>query len=247
MLGVAALQLLAHLEIGGLPETGEILRKLNGLETWREQLQQQRLPAIINSWRLSHSEAFLQTNTEDGSLGSLTIVDADMTARWNHDVGGCEAVYLLLLLVWNLCPEYFREIELPEFGSARLELSALVQIEGQPFAGCLHQVRCGQIGQLHFRVPLSYLRHPPLQPLNVFVPIQHAESFLPDGGAEYMDNLLFVGILEWFAIYHQGSDASLSLHPDYSRLTVPRDVVELVGREVDDVYGSREKHPACLS
>ena len=230
-----------------MPETGEILRKLYGLETWREQLQQQWLPAIINSWRLSYSEAFLQTNTEDGCLGSLAIVDADMTARWNHDVGGCEAVYLLLLFVWNLCPEDFLEIELPEFGGARLELSALFQIEGQPFAGCLHQVRGGQIGQLHFRVPLSYLRHSPLQPLNVFVPIQHAESFLTDGGAEDMDNLLPVGILERFAIHHQGSDASLSLHPDYSRLTVPRDVVELVGREVVDVYGSREKHPACLS
>ena len=62
-----------------------------------------------------------------------------------------------------------------------------------------------------------------------------------------MDNLLLVGILERFAIHNQGSDASLSLHPDYSRLTVPRDVVELVNREVVDVYGSREKHPACLS
>ena len=157
------------------------------------------------------------------------------------------AVYFLLLLVWNLCPEDFREIELPEFCGARLELSALFQIEGQPFGGCLHQVRGGQIGQLHFRVPLSYLRHSPLQPLNVFVPIQHAESFLPDGGAENMDNLLPVGILERFAIHHQGSDASLSLHPDHSRLTVPRDVVELVGREVVDIYGSRKKHPACLS
>ena len=143
MFGVAALQLLAHLEVGGLPKTGEILRKLNGLETRREQLQQQWLPAIINSWRLSHSEALLQSDTEDGCLGSLTIVDADMTARWNHDVGGCEVVYFLLLLVWNLCPEYFREIELPEFGGARLELSALavsircaVDRSGNSISGC---------------------------------------------------------------------------------------------------------------
>ena len=77
MFGITALQLLAYLEVGALPETGEVLRELYGFEARRQELHQQALPAVVYLGCLSHSETFLQSYTQYRRLGSWTIVDAD--------------------------------------------------------------------------------------------------------------------------------------------------------------------------
>ena len=47
MFGITALQFLAYLEVGALPETGEVLRELYGFEARRQELHQQALPAVV--------------------------------------------------------------------------------------------------------------------------------------------------------------------------------------------------------
>ena len=49
MLGIAAAKLLAHFEVGGLPEVGKVLGELHGFETWREEFHQHRTLASVNT------------------------------------------------------------------------------------------------------------------------------------------------------------------------------------------------------
>ena len=104
MFGITALQLLTYLEVGALPETGEVLRELYGFEARRQELHQQALPAVVYLGCLSHTETFLQSYTQYRRLGSWPIVDADATARRYCDMGRSQMVYLFLQLVGNLCP-----------------------------------------------------------------------------------------------------------------------------------------------
>lgn len=153
MLGVSALQFLSNLKVCTLPKTGEVLGELHGLEAWGEEFHEQGVLAVVDRRSLCHAKAFLQTHAQSGSFSSRTIVDTDVAARWNLDVGRGETVYLYLLFVWDLCPENLGKVELLQFGGGNLQLASFFQIEWQPFVGCLHQVFRGKVRELYLRMP----------------------------------------------------------------------------------------------
>lgn len=115
VLGVATSELLSNLEIGALPEALEILSELHGLEARREELHQDGTLAVVDARGVGEAETLLEANAKDGELGALTVFDADATAGGYLDMGGSEAVDLLLLIVAQLSPEGCAEVDLPEF------------------------------------------------------------------------------------------------------------------------------------
>ena len=144
MLGVSALQFLSNLKVCTLPKTGEVLGELHGLEARGEEFHEQGLLAVVDRRILCHAKAFLQTYAP--------IVDTDVAARWNLDVGRGETVYLYLLFVWDLCPENLGKVELLQFGGGNLQLASFFQKEWQPFVGCLHQVFREKVRELYLRM-----------------------------------------------------------------------------------------------
>ena len=139
-----------------LAKTGEVLGELHGLEARGEEFHEQGLLAVVDRRSLCHAKAFLQTHAQSGSFSSRTIVDTDVAARWNLDVGRGETVYLYLLFVWDLCPENLGKVELLQFGGGNLQLASFFQIEWQPFVGCLHQVFRGKVRELYLRMPFFF-------------------------------------------------------------------------------------------
>ncbi len=99
MFRIASSEFFAHFEIGIGPETSEVLGELYGFETRREEFHENGLPAVVDARRVLHTETFLQTHPEDGLFGSLSIFHFYPAASRHRNVGRCEPVHLLLLLV----------------------------------------------------------------------------------------------------------------------------------------------------
>ena len=60
--GIASAHLLADFKVCRLPEAAQVFGQLHGLEAWRQQFHQHGTLAVVHTWRVGHSEAFLQTH-----------------------------------------------------------------------------------------------------------------------------------------------------------------------------------------
>ena len=60
--GIASAHLLADFKVCRLPEAAQVFGQLHGLEAGREKLHQHGTLAVVHTWRVGHSEAFLQTH-----------------------------------------------------------------------------------------------------------------------------------------------------------------------------------------
>ena len=138
--GISASQFLAHFKVCSLPEAFEVLRQLYRFESGRQQFHKQRLLSVVYAWRAFHSEAFLQTYAQHRSLGSLSVVYANVRSCRHGYVSRRDAVYFLLRFVWNRVLQNFCEVKFLQFGSSRLYVSSLVKIQRQPILGIGYHV-----------------------------------------------------------------------------------------------------------
>ena len=128
VLGVTATQFLAHLEISGCPETGQVLGELHRLVTGGEKLHQYGTLAAIDTGSGGETETLLKTNTQHRCFGTLTVVNADATARGHLYVGGGQRIPRLLLIVCQHPPYDFRHAYLVQFGCG----ACLAYIQWEP-------------------------------------------------------------------------------------------------------------------
>lgn len=115
MFRVAPSQLLAHIEIGGLPKAAQILCELHRFVPWREQFHEYRSTSIVHPWGIGHAETLLQTHTHNGSLCPRPIIHADATTGRHLDMGGSQTLHGLLLGIGEQRPECLREMDSFEF------------------------------------------------------------------------------------------------------------------------------------